>query len=75
MAEATFRTSNDITEIATALAAAQGEYPPIKKERTANVKSDKGGYEYKYADIGDVLAATLPVLSKHGLALDCGLKC
>jgi len=61
----TLQTSNEIAEIAAALAEAQGEYPPITKDKEA----DAGTYKYKYADLGDVLAAIRPVLAKHGLAL------
>lgn len=53
-----------------ALARAQLEYTAIPKSRTAKVPTKSGGeYSYKYADIGDVLAAVRPVLAKHGIAL------
>lgn len=52
-----------------ALAAAQGEFPPVVKDRTATVKSEKGTYTYGYANLSDVLAAVRPVLSRHGIAL------
>jgi hypothetical protein len=60
--------------LAAALAAAQGELRNPEKGKTAKVKGKtKTGqnyeYEFKYADIGDVLEAVLPVLSRHGLAL------
>lgn len=58
-----------IAQIAKALAAAQGEFGPVVKNRTANVKSDKGNYTYDYADLATVLEAVRPVLCKHGLAL------
>lgn len=48
-----------------ALAAAQGELKNPEKTKTA----DTGKYKYMYADIGDVLEAVMPVLSKHGLAI------
>lgn len=48
-----------------ALAAAQGELKNPEKTKQA----DTGKYKYNYADIGDVLEAVLPVLSKHGLSL------
>lgn len=48
-----------------ALAAAQAEIRNPEKTRTA----DTGKYKYNYADIGDVLSAVLPVLSKHGLSV------
>lgn len=49
----------------TALAAAQGELKNPEKTKQA----DAGKYSYNYADIGDVLEAVLPVLSRHGLSL------
>lgn len=54
-----------------ALAAAQGEFPTIAKTQTAEVRPKDGrpGYRYRYADLGDVLAAVRPILSGHGLAL------
>jgi len=48
-----------------ALSAAQSELKNPEKTKEA----DTGKYKYKYADIGDVLEAVLPVLSKHGLSL------
>lgn len=68
------RTSEAINEIAGALAKAQGEMPPIDKSKTGKVQgTSKAGkdfnFEYKYADIADILSAALPVLSKSGLAL------
>jgi hypothetical protein len=57
-----------------ALAAAQGAFPPIPKNRTGEVKGKtKDGtpysYSYSYADLADVLAAVRPVLSENGLAI------
>jgi hypothetical protein len=49
----------------TALAAAQADIRNPEKTRSA----DTGKYKYNYADIGDVLSAVLPVLSKHGLSV------
>jgi len=51
--------------IAEALSKAQGEFPPIKKGRTAKA----GSYSYTYADLADVLEAVRPALAKHGLAV------
>lgn len=48
-----------------ALAAAQGELK--NPEKTKEVKAGK--YEFKYADLGDVLEAVLPVFSRHGLSV------
>lgn len=69
-----FRTSDSISDIATALAAAQAEYPEIQKERSATVKGrtktgNEYSYDYKYADIADVLAGVRPVLAKHEIAM------
>lgn len=59
-----------LAELVKALAAAQGEFPEIKKGKTAEVRTKDGGkYEYSYADIADVLAAVRPVLSRHELAI------
>lgn len=52
-----------------ALAAAQGDFPAVVKDRKATVKSEKGAYSYTYANLADVLAAVRPVLSSHGIAL------
>lgn len=57
--------SDAINEIAAALAAAQGEFKAVAKDKTAKA----GQYSYKYSDIADVLEMALPVLSKHKLAL------
>ena len=48
-----------------AIAKAQGEFPPIVKDKTAKA----GTYSYDYADLASILALVRPVLSKHGLAL------
>lgn len=68
------QTSEQINDIAAALAKAQGEFVAIEKAKTAKVKGQtKDGrsfdYTYKYADIADVLAGLLPPLSKHGLSV------
>ncbi len=44
-----------------ALAAAQGKFPEISKNKT--------GHGYKYADIADILRAVRPILSAHELAI------
>ena len=51
-----------------ALAALQAELPVVGKDQKATVKSDKGSYTYKYANLASVSAAILPLLVKHGLA-------
>jgi hypothetical protein len=61
--------------LADALAAAQGEFAPLVKDKTAKVRSkktDSAGkpieFAYKYADLADVHEAVTPALVKHGLA-------
>lgn len=57
-------------ELAAALARAQGEFPPIRKNRTADVQTRSGGsYRYGFADLATVLAAVRPALARHELAL------
>lgn len=53
-----------------ALAAAQGEFSEITKSKTANVQHRGGGsHSYNYADLAEVLSATRPHLSRHGLSV------
>jgi hypothetical protein len=53
-----------------ALAEAQSEFPPIKRERTVTVRTKQGGkYSFSYAPLDAILDACRPALSKHGLAL------
>jgi hypothetical protein len=47
-----------------ALAAFQAEMPTVHKGQKANV----GTYSYTYADLADVTAAAMPLLTKHGLS-------
>lgn len=49
--------------LAGALVAALAELTVVHAARTA----DAGSYSYKYADIGDVVKLTRPVLARHGL--------
>lgn len=51
-----------------ALAAFQENLPKIGKANTASVKSDRGSYSYKYADLAEINAAVLPELAKNGLS-------
>lgn len=74
------QTSAEIDKLAEAIAAAQGEFPTIGKNKTAKVKgvSRKTGKEYEmtynYADIADVLDAVRPILSKHKIMVSQGTK-
>ena len=58
-----------------ALAAAQQEFPEIEKSKTGKVKGESKAtgkafeFEYKYADIADILKVIRPILGKHGIAV------
>ena len=69
------RHSDELGELAAAVAAFQGDVKNPEKKRTAKVKgvakSSGKAYEYdfNYADIGDGLEVVRPLLAKHGLAI------
>lgn len=54
--------------LAAGMAAFQADLPRIGKDNTAQVRSDKGNYSYRYADLTEVSAVILPLLAKHGMA-------
>jgi len=60
--------------LAEALAALQGQLPRVAKEHTAKVTSQRTGntHTYAYADLTDVSAVLLPIMSKLGLSFTCG---
>lgn len=60
--------TEDHPSLTAAIAAVQADLPVVGKDHKATVKSDKGSYTYKYANLAQVSAAILPLLSKHGLA-------
>ena len=63
-------TSQTFTNIAAALAAAQGGFTPIEKNRQAVIPMKSGGrYTFRYADLAAILAAVTPALSKNGIAI------
>src|SRR4029077_9075077 len=47
---------------------AQLAIDPPKKDKTADIKSDKGGYKYAYASLDDVIAAIRAPLAENDLA-------
>lgn len=57
--------------LAAALAAVQAALPDVRKAETAHVRSEKGSYSYKYADLADITKAVLPLLGANGLAWIC----
>lgn len=68
--DATFRILGDAGALFGALAAAQGQFLPITKNRTVTVRPrDKPAYTFDYATLDQVLAACVPALSANGLAL------
>lgn len=57
-------------EIYGALAAAQGAFSPIAKNRSVTITMKTGGkYNFRYADLEAVIAATRPALAANGLAV------
>lgn len=56
--------------IAAALAELQTQLPPITKDLTAKVKSERTGtqYSYSYADLAMISREVLPILGKLGLS-------
>jgi hypothetical protein len=55
--------------LAAALAKAQGAFAPIGKNRTVVIRSEKGNYNFEYADLEVIIAATRPALSANGLCV------
>lgn len=69
--------SDQINELAQAMAKSQGEFKEIKKTKTAIVRGEtKTGkayeYSYDYADLSVILQAVTPALAKNGLFLTQG---
>lgn len=67
--------SPDFAQVATALAAAQGKFPPIPRDKSVTVDiKDKetrriiGNYSYKYAPLETIIDKTRPALSENSLA-------
>jgi len=70
------KTSEQINELAAALAKASAKFPRIERGRTATVypkDKDKKSYSYDYADLDDVLSAVRGPLAENGLTIshDC----
>lgn len=68
MQEAT--TANNGANLYAALAAAQGEFQPIEKNRSVTIRPREGApYSFRYADLEEIISKTRPALTKHKLAL------
>lgn len=64
------RTSEQIDQLATALAEAQGEFTNPERNRDVEVTMKSGGkYTFAYATFDAIVEMVRPVLSKHGLAI------
>jgi hypothetical protein len=63
------KTSDQIGELVTALAIAQAKFQTIGKDKRAEVRSEKGAFAYKYADLASAIDATRPALTENGLAV------
>lgn len=66
--------SAQVGQLAAALAAAQGEFQPILKDRTVTVRGTRRdgsetSYTFAYATLDAILTAVRPSLAEHGLAL------
>lgn len=61
-------TDTQESPLAVALVQLQAELPKVGKDKTAEVKTDKAKYTYKYADLSGISDALLPLMTKHGLA-------
>jgi len=66
-------------KLAKALAKAQSKFTTVKKSKTAKVKGKTADgrqyeYEYKYADLADILGMALPCLANEGVAFSQPLR-
>src|SRR5262245_64892384 len=69
------RTSETTKDLVAALAAAQGEFPKLERNRTVQVKTKTGGsYEFSYATLDHIYETFRPILAKHGLSLNSGTR-
>ena len=69
MWSATVNKSEQINELAAALAKAQGELVNPSPDASVTVRSEKGSYAFKYATLGTIVEGVRPVLAKHGLSV------
>ncbi len=58
-----------VKSLADALAKAQGEFQPPKRNCKVDYTYQGQRVKYSYADLAGIMAAVVPALSKHGLAI------
>lgn len=61
--------SDSIGQLMAALSKAQAKFSAIPKNKVANIKSDKGSYSYKFADLADIIGVVTPHLAANGLSI------
>ncbi|WP_447593599.1 ERF family protein [Aquipseudomonas campi] len=62
-------TTEQMSGLYAALAAAQADYAPLAKNRKVTIKTRTGGsYEFRYADLEAVFSSTRPALAKQGIS-------
>jgi len=61
--------SENIGQLAAALALAQAKFRGIGKDKTARIASQKGAFSYNYADLATVVEATRAALTEQGLSV------
>jgi hypothetical protein len=61
--------SENIGQLAAALAAAQSKFRPVTKDRMASIQSQKGSFKYQYADLATVVTAIKDALAANNLAI------
>lgn len=65
----TTRIEGNPAELFAALAKARGEFRPIRKTREVKVQSERGSYTFSYAELDELIDATVPALAANGLAV------
>ena len=66
--------SHERDHIVKALFDFQQKIGSINKTQTAVIKTDKGTYEYTFADLNDTIDSVLPLLDELNLYLDWGVS-
>jgi hypothetical protein len=69
------KSSDQLDQLAPALAKAQGMVEVAGKDKTASVQSQKANFKYSYADLPAVVAACRKALSSNGLSVVQSAKC